>query len=49
MQSMAAIGDADGTVSMMSLCKSIYEPANKEKDLMAAIFEREAKREKALE
>jgi dynein intermediate chain 2, axonemal len=26
MQSMAAIGDAEGTVSMMSLCRSLYDP-----------------------
>ena len=25
MQSMAAIGDAEGTVSMMQLCKSLYD------------------------
>jgi dynein intermediate chain 2, axonemal len=25
MQSMAAIGDADGTVSMMNLCRSLYD------------------------
>ncbi len=48
---MAAIGDADGTVSMMSLCKSLYEsPAHlKEKDQMQQIFEREFRREKNLE
>lgn len=51
MQSMAAIGDADGTVSMMSLCRSLYDQTlqPKEKEIMASIFEREFKREKNLE
>lgn len=48
---MAAIGDADGTVSMMSLCRSLYDVTlqPKEKEIMATIFEREFKREKNLE
>jgi hypothetical protein len=48
---MAAIGDADGTVSMMSLCRSLYDQTlqPKEKEIMATIFEREFKREKNLE
>lgn len=50
-QSMAAIGDAEGTVSMMSLCKSLYDQTlqPKEKEIMATIFEREFRREKNLE
>ena len=48
---MAAIGDADGTVSMMSLCRSLYDQTlqPKEKEIMATIFERVFKREKNLE
>ena len=46
--SMAAIGDANGTVSMMSLCRALYEADKNEKDLMSAIFDREVLREKNL-
>jgi dynein intermediate chain 2 len=48
-QNMVAIGDAEGTVSIMQLCQALHEPAPKEKDEMSKIFERELKREKALE
>jgi len=36
MQSMAAIGDTEGTVSIMSLCRSLYDQTiqPKEKELM---------------
>jgi len=43
---MAAIGDAKGSVSMMSLCRVLYETDPQEKDLMNDIFERETLREK---
>lgn len=48
---MAAIGDAEGTVSMMSLCRSLYDQTlqPKEKEIMATIFDREFRREKNLE
>jgi len=46
---MAAIGDAEGTISIMSLCKPLYETSGKEKEVMQAIFEREFRREKNLE
>ena len=48
---MAAIGDADGTVSMMSLCRPLYDQTlqPKEKEIMATIFDREFRREKNLE
>jgi dynein intermediate chain 2, axonemal len=48
--SFAAIGDSDGTVSMMSLCRALWDPTlnPKEKDHMGAIFERETLREKNL-
>lgn len=49
--SMAAIGDSDGTVSMMSLCRALYDQTlqPKEKEVMQTIFEREFRREKNLE
>lgn len=48
---MAAIGDSDGTVSMMSLCRALYDQTlqPKEKEIMATIFDREFRREKNLE
>ena len=46
---MAAIGDAEGTVSIMQLCKPLYETTPKEKETMQHIFEREFRREKSLE
>jgi hypothetical protein len=48
---MAAIGDSDGTVSMMSLCRALYDQTlqPKEKEVMQTIFEREFRREKNLE
>lgn len=46
---MVAIGDAEGTVSIMQLCKPLYEQAPKEKDEMNKIFDREFRREKALD
>lgn len=48
---MAAIGDAEGTVSMMKLCEPLWNPTiqPKEKEMMQHIFERESRREKNLE
>lgn len=46
---LAAIGDSDGTVSMMSLCRTLHEPATNEKEIMSNIFEREFRREKNLD
>jgi len=48
---MTAVGDADGTVHMMSLCRTLYDQTlqPKEKEIMLTIFEREARREKNLE
>ena len=43
---MVAIGDAEGTISVMSLCKPLYETSSKEKETMQHIFEREYRREK---
>jgi len=45
-QNLAAIGDAEGTVYISGLCKSLYETTSKEKEIMLQVFEREARREK---
>ena len=45
---MAAIGDSEGTVTIMQLCKALYETTNKEKEVMGTIFDREFRREKNL-
>ena len=49
--SMAAIGDSDGTVSMMSMCRTLYDHTlnPREKEIMGSVFERETKREKQLD
>ena len=49
--SMAAIGDSDGTVSMMSMCRTLYDVTlnPREKEIMGTIFDREYRREKNLE
>jgi len=51
MGSMAAVGDAEGTVHMISLCRTLYDATlqPKEKEMMQTIFEREFRREKQLE
>ena len=46
---MVAIGDAEGTVSIMQLCKALHETAPREKEEMGKIFDREFKREKTLD
>ena len=45
---MAAIGDTDGTVSMTSLSKNLWDPTiqPKEKEIMQQVFDREMRREK---
>lgn len=48
-QSLLAVGDAEGTVSVMKLCPSLVDTSNKEKEVMQTIFEREFRREKNLE
>ena len=45
---MAAIGDSEGTVAIMQLCKALYETTPREKEVMGQIFEREFRREKNL-
>jgi len=48
-QNMAAIGDAEGTVFILQLCKPLVDTTVKEKEVMQQVFEREARREKNLE
>lgn len=48
-QNMAAIGDAEGTVFIMQLCKPLVDTTMKEKEVMQQVFEREARREKNLD
>lgn len=45
---MAAIGDSEGSITMIQLCKPLYEEIDGEKDMMSVIFEREGSREKYL-
>jgi dynein intermediate chain 2 len=47
--SRAAVGDSEGSVTLMTLCPSLYESQPSEKDEMIKIFDREAAREKNLE
>lgn len=48
-QNLIAVGDSEGTVSLMALCKPLYETSAKEKDMMNQVFDREFRREKSLE
>jgi dynein intermediate chain 2 len=45
----AAIGDQDGTVTILELCESLYTMQKNEKDIMTDIFTREMTKEKNLE
>merc|ERR1712039_1050410 len=45
---MAAVGDAEGTVSIIQLCRPLFDKAPAEKETMSQILEREFKREKTL-
>jgi dynein intermediate chain 2 len=44
----AAIGDNNGTITILELCKTLYEAQPQEKDVITEIFEREKKREEHL-
>lgn len=48
---MAAIGDAEGTTTMLSLCPALYDQTLQpsEKEVMVTIFDREFRREKTLD
>mmetsp|Transcript_39003 Transcript_39003/g.82935 ORF Transcript_39003/g.82935 Transcript_39003/m.82935 type:complete len:582 (+) Transcript_39003:117-1862(+) len=47
--SLAAVGDADGAITLMRLCDGLVQMAPNEKNLLGALFDREFKREKNLE
>lgn len=44
-----AIGDQDGTVTLLELCESLYTLQKNERDTMAEIFNREMIKEKNLD
>lgn len=46
---IAAIGDSDGTVSLLRLSRALTEPGKDEKVIVDKMFEREFRREKNLE
>jgi len=46
---LAAVGDADGVITLLQLCDGLVQPGPNEKMNVGQIFEREAKREKNLE
>lgn len=43
-----AVGDADGTLTLLELCQSLYETQPNEKDVIAEIFDREKRKEDML-
>lgn len=45
----AAIGDQNGTVTILELCDSLFMPQPREKEIINEMFEREFKKEKNLE
>merc|ERR1711871_981794 len=46
---LVAVGDANGTVSLLEMCNSLAEPQSSEKQAIGGVFEREQNREKNLE
>jgi dynein intermediate chain 2 len=47
--SLAAVGDADGVITLLQLCDGLVQPGPNEKVVIGAMFDRETKREKSLE
>mmetsp|Transcript_112161 Transcript_112161/g.250614 ORF Transcript_112161/g.250614 Transcript_112161/m.250614 type:complete len:177 (+) Transcript_112161:2-532(+) len=47
--SMMAVGDAEGTITLMQLCDGLVHMMPNEKNLIAQMFDRETKRERNLE
>ncbi|CAK0870145.1 unnamed protein product [Prorocentrum cordatum] len=47
--SLAAVGDADGVVTLLRLCDALALPGPNEKNVVGQIFDRETRREKNLE
>eukprot|EP00742_Colponemidia_sp_Colp-10_P001216 GILJ01001309.1.p1 GENE.GILJ01001309.1~~GILJ01001309.1.p1 ORF type:complete len:593 (-),score=99.77 GILJ01001309.1:140-1918(-) len=46
---LVAVGDAEGTVTLLELCDSLHIPQSNEKISIAQMFDRETKRERNLE
>jgi len=46
---LCAVGDADGVVTLLSLCDGLVQPGPNEKNLIGQMLERETKRERNLE
>lgn len=44
----AAVGDAEGTITLLKLSSNLYEPQPKEKEIIIEIFEREKKKAEIL-
>merc|ERR1719456_1753535 len=47
--SLAAVGDADGVITLLQLCDGLVQMGPNEKNIIGQMFERETKREKSLE
>lgn len=47
--SLAAVGDANGTITLLQLCDGLIAPGPNEKNIIGQMFDRETKREKSLE
>lgn len=47
--SLAAVGDADGVITLLQLCEGLVQPGPNEKNIIGQMFDRETKREKSLE
>lgn len=46
---LVAVGDVNGTVSLLEVCDSLAVPQSNEKGAISSMFEREFRREKNLE
>jgi len=46
---LAAVGDADGVITLLQLCDGLVQMGPNEKNIIGAMFDRETKREKSLE
>lgn len=46
---LVAIGDQDGTVTLLELCDSLYQVQLREKEIINEMFERETRKEKNLD
>merc|ERR1711920_1016191 len=46
---LAAVGDADGVITLLQLCDGLVQPGPNEKNLIGQMLERETKRERNLE